>query len=245
MKDLFSAQAGAYKKFRPVYPQALYEYILTYVTERECALDVATGNGQAAVVLANYFENVYATDISAAQLANAEKKKNIKYVQCAAEQSFLKPHTVDLITVAQAYHWLQHEAFAIEVKRIARQDAVIAVWLYDRFETTNAALNCLMDDFYFTIVGPYWDEARRHVDKHYNDLPFPYEPLPTRPFFIEMTWAKADILGYLASWSSVQRYIQVNGVSPLPLIQNETERLLRNESIAVRFPVYLQLGRVA
>ena len=64
MKDLFSIQADAYKKFRPVYPQALYDYILSFVKERNCALDVATGNGQAAAVLANFFKTVYRFSIS-------------------------------------------------------------------------------------------------------------------------------------------------------------------------------------
>lgn len=244
MKDLFSTQADAYKKFRPVYPQALYDYIFSFVNSRDMALDVATGNGQAAVVLANFFKTVYATDISTAQLANAEQRDNITYMECAAEQTPFKPHMFDLITVAQAYHWLQHDAFAAEVTRIAKRGAVIAVWVYDRFETDDLALNRLMDLFYFDVIGPYWDEARKHVDAHYNDLSFPYAPLPTRPFFIEAIWTKEDLLGYLSSWSSVQQYIQVHGTSPLPLIQSELHNLIGAAPIAVRFPIYLHIGRV-
>lgn len=245
MKDLFSEQADAYKQFRPVYPQALYDYILSFVSERECALDVATGNGQAAVVLARYFNKVYGIDISAAQLKNAEPKENIEYLERAAEQTFLKPHTFDLITVAQAYHWLQHEVFAQEVERVAKKGAVIAVWVYDRFETNNADLNALMDDFYFNIVGPYWDAARKDVDTHYVNLPFPYKPLPERTFYIEASWTKAQLLGYLSSWSSVQHYIKANGTSPLQLIQDQVEQLMGECIIPVRFPIYLRIGRVA
>jgi len=244
VKDRFSIQADAYKKFRPVYPQALYNYIMQFVQDRNYALDVATGNGQAAVALASYFQKVYAIDTSTAQLAQAPKKENIEYRQCAAEETFLAAHTFDLVTVAQAYHWLEHEAFATEVLRIAKQGAVIAVWLYDRFQTANAALNELMDHFYFQITGPYWDAARKHVDNHYNDLPFPYELLPTRPFAIEVRWTQAHLMGYLSSWSSVQKYIEVHGRSPLPLIQAEVAALMGAETIVVRFPIYLHLGRV-
>lgn len=244
MKDLFSAQADAYKKFRPVYPQALYDYILSFVAERECGLDVATGNGQAAVVLATYFKKVYAIDTSAAQLKNAEPKNNIEYFECAAEHTFFKPHTFDLITVAQAYHWLQHEAFAQEAKRIAKRDAVVAVWVYDRFETDNKALNDLMNLFYFDIVGPYWDAGRKAVDNHYADLPFPYQPLPRQTFYIELTWTKAQIAGYLSSWSAVQSYIQKNGHSPVSLIQKELDTLLGEAAIQLQFPIYLRIGRI-
>lgn len=245
MKDLFSAQAEAYKKFRPVYPQALYEYIFSFVQERDCALDVATGNGQAAVALANFFKKVYGIDISAAQLENAEQRENIEYIERVAEQTFFKPHTFDLITVAQAYHWLQHDAFAREVTRIAKKGAVVAVWVYDRFETNNAELNALMDKFYFDIVGPYWDAARKHVDTHYANLPFPYERLPERTFYIEANWTKAWLLGYLSSWSSVQHYINANGASPLSLIQDKVDQLIGERIIPVRFPIYLRIGRVA
>lgn len=243
-KDLFSAQADAYKKYRPVYPKALYDYIVSFVETHDAALDVATGNGQAAVALAAYFKKVIATDISAAQLANAEQHDKVEYRQCAAEQTFLDPHTFDLITVAQAYHWLQHETFAAEAARIAKPGAVMAVWLYDRFETAHKALNELMNVFYFNVVGPYWDDARKSIDDHYLNLPFPYKPLPTRPFFIDATWTKAALLGYLSSWSSVQKYMQVNGASPLTVIQEELNRIWTFEKVAVRFPIYLYLGRI-
>jgi ubiquinone/menaquinone biosynthesis C-methylase UbiE len=244
VKDLFSTQADAYKRYRPVYPEALYDYIVSFVENKDTALDVATGNGQAAVALGRYFKKVIGTDISAAQLVNAEQNEAVEYIECSAEQTFFSPHTFDLITVAQAYHWLQHEAFATEAARIARPGAVMAVWMYDRFTTGNNALNALMDDFYFNIVGPYWDSARNHVDAHYNDLPFPYEPLPTRPFFIEAVWNKEQLSGYLSSWSSVQKYIQVHNTSPLPLIQEPLNKVLGTESIAVQFPLYLRLGRI-
>jgi len=244
VSDLFSAQADAYKKYRPVYPQVLYDYILSFVPVREAALDVATGNGQAAVVLADYFKNVVGIDSSAAQLTNAVQRENIEYRQAAAEQTFSKPHAFDLITVAQAYHWLQHEAFAKEAARIAKPDALIAVWMYDRFKTSNTALDSLMDHFYRNIVGPYWDAARTHIDNHYDDLPFPYKPLPPRTFFIETKWNSQQLLGYLSSWSAVQTYINKNGSSPLALIANDVNNLLGDLDIAVRFPLFLRLGHI-
>ena len=243
-KDLFSTQSGIYKAYRPVYPAALYTFMLSFVERKETALDVATGNGQAAVALAAYFENVVAIDISAEQLKHAEPKENITYRLSAAEATFSKPHTFDLITVAQAYHWLQHEAFAQEARRIAKPGAVIAVWGYDRFTTGNAALDSLMDTFYFDIVGPYWDDARKHIDSHYSHLPFPFTRLPAQPFFIEAVWTKEHLLGYLNSWSSVQSYIQANGSSPLPIIHDELDHMLGNKSIAVQFPIFLHLGRI-
>ena len=55
MKDNFSHQSEAYKAFRPVYPAAVFDYIIKNVLARKLAWDVGTGNGQTAEVLASYF----------------------------------------------------------------------------------------------------------------------------------------------------------------------------------------------
>ena len=75
-KDLFSKQSDLYAKYRPTYPKELYDYIVSFVKEKDVAWDCATGNGQAAGVLANYFKKVIATDISAAQIERAIRKEN-------------------------------------------------------------------------------------------------------------------------------------------------------------------------
>jgi ubiquinone/menaquinone biosynthesis C-methylase UbiE len=73
-KDLFSAHAKLYAQFRPTYPQSLFDHIISFVKDKNTAWDCATGNGQAAMVLANHFQTVWATDISEAQLSNAIRR---------------------------------------------------------------------------------------------------------------------------------------------------------------------------
>ena len=79
MKDRFSTIAQQYAQYRPQYPQELFDFLLQHVKNRGAALDVGCGNGQVASVLASYFEQVHATDISAQQLAHAIIKSNIIY----------------------------------------------------------------------------------------------------------------------------------------------------------------------
>ena len=81
-KDLFSDRSDLYAKYRPTYPEALFHYILSFVEKRNHAWDCATGNGQAAAVLANYFEKVEASDISAAQLEKARTKTKHSIPPC-------------------------------------------------------------------------------------------------------------------------------------------------------------------
>lgn len=245
MKDLFSIQAAEYAKYRPSYPEELFEYICSFVPSREMAWDCATGNGQAAIHLAKYFDNVVASDISTSQLAHAPSVFNIKYIACPAENTPFAPHTFDLITVSQAYHWLDLEAFRKEVIRVGKQNAVIAVWMYDLLKSNRKDLNDLIQYFYNGIVGPFWDAERKFIEEHYETIPFNYEPLPSREFFIHKQFTLEDLLGFFSSWSASQKYLQVNGQPATDMIKDELVGLWpRNEMLTFTYPVYLKIGRI-
>lgn len=96
---------------RPGYPDALFQRLKKACRAHDLVWDCATGSGQAAIPLAGIFKKVIATDASAEQLHQATAKKNIEYKQAAAEENFLPPHSLDLITVAQALHWFDIPAF--------------------------------------------------------------------------------------------------------------------------------------
>ena len=148
-----------YSKFRPDYPSELFQYILSFVNERDTAWDCATGNGQAAKVLAESFQLVEASDMSSGQLDKAIQKPNIHYTVCIAEQTPYKTSSFDLITVATAYHWFDHEAFRKEAIRVARNGAVLAVWAYNLVEFEDETVNEVIHHLYYDIVYSYWDAA--------------------------------------------------------------------------------------
>lgn len=67
---LFADGSEKYSQFRPTYPPELYQRILSYgPAETNLAIDVATGNGQAAKHLAEHFNHVMAFDSSPEQVS--------------------------------------------------------------------------------------------------------------------------------------------------------------------------------
>lgn len=245
VKDLFSEQSSLYVKYRPTYPQELFEYILQFVAQKEQAWDCATGNGQAANILATYFKQVQASDISEAQLKNALQKPNIHYHLAPAEHTPFAHDSFDLITVAQAYHWLNWKAFYTEATRVGKPNAVVAVWTYNLLRSEDAAVNALIDHFYRDITGPYWDAARKHVESGYATVEFDFDPLPSKDFAIHRTWNKEEFKGYLSTWSGVQSYIKQVGTSPLPLIEKELNQVWDDTSQKnFHFPLVLRIGRI-
>lgn len=244
-KDLFSRQSDLYAKYRPSYPKELYDHILSFVTEKNICWDCATGNGQAAVALADHFKKVVATDISAAQIEKAVRRQNIDYLVCPAESTPFDENSFDLVTVAQAYHWIKWDQFRKEVIRVCKPNAVIAVWTYYSHTTGDHEIDKTVRDFYENVTKPYWDYERRYVEDHYETVEFDYKLLPVKDFESVLYWSRRDLIGYISTWSAIQKYIKVNGHSPVPLIKSKINRLwAENEVKKVVFPIYLKLGRI-
>lgn len=245
-KDLFSDRAGHYAGFRPHYPDALYDWLLDHTPGRDTAWDCATGNGQVARALSPHFHVVEASDISAAQLAHAWKDApNIRYSLQPAERTTFPDARFDLITIGQALHWLDVDAFHREVSRVARPGALLAEWGYGLpvFPVTGIAE--ALDQFYRETTGPFWEPERRHIDEQYARLPFPFVPVPSPTFSMEAEWDLSQLGGFLSSWSAVQTCVRRTGKDPVPdFVQSLTSLWPDGEVLPLRFPLFLRAGHV-
>jgi ubiquinone/menaquinone biosynthesis C-methylase UbiE len=221
-KDHFSRQAADYAKFRPHYPREIFEFLGTITPSRERAWDCATGNGQAAVGLANVFQHVIATDASESQIANAEPRSRVEYRVAPAEQSSLQPDSFDLVMVAQALHWLNHDRFYPELRRVLKDNGVFAASAYNLLRTERP-IKEMIKRYYYEIVGPYWPPQRALIEQ-FPRIPFPFPEHKTPRFEIEAEWNLEQLMGYLWSWSSTQRFIAATNRNPLDQIARDLEK---------------------
>jgi SAM-dependent methyltransferase len=254
-KDFFSKQSKEYASSRPTYPQVLFDFIIGLVKERNLAWDCATGNGQAAVVLADYFNEVVASDISAKQIENAQHKNNITYRIFPAEKTPLQDNSVDLITVAQALHWFDFDRFYSEVRRVlkrkkdSKSGGVIAAWAYG-LHTISPDIDKVMLQLYEDILGDrYWPAERKYVEAKYETIPFPFEQMPAPQFQIELSWNMSDLVNYFRSWSSVQKFIEKNNYDPVDAILGSLENAWggknkANEKRTAIWPLYIKVGKI-
>ncbi|RAK66756.1 class I SAM-dependent methyltransferase [Hymenobacter edaphi] len=242
--DRFSSHAAQYAQFRISYPPALYEFLLSITPGRTAAWDCGTGNGQVAADLAPHFGRVEATDISEKQLTQAVEQPNIHYHVSGAEHTPFAADTFDLVTVAQALHWFDAAAFHQEAARVAKPGATIAEWGYGLVKV-NAQIDPLIQHFYTDIVGPYWDENRRHIDDEFARIPFPFAEAQHRRFEERQHWDAERFLRYLQTWSSVQHYQQAVGEEPLRQIEQPLRELWGAEKREVCFPIFLRTGKIS
>ncbi len=244
-KDHFSSGAGDYARFRPRYPDALFADLAALSPGRRLAWDCATGNGQAAEGLAPHFDEVVATDASAEQVAAAPHHPRIRFAVAPAESSGLAAASVDLVTVAQALHWFDLEAFYAEVRRVCRQGGLVAVWSYGLLRL-EGEVGTLIDHFYHQTIGPHWPPERRLVDAGYKGLPFPFSPVSPPAHAMATSWSLPELLGYLRTWSGVKRFETNQGFNPVARLEPELNSLWGDPAKPrdVRWPLTLRLGRV-
>ncbi|KTC93820.1 class I SAM-dependent methyltransferase [Legionella drozanskii] len=249
MKDYirhFSQQSENYLLFRPNYPTVLYDYLSNLVQEHQNAWDCGTGNGQAALALTQYFTLITATDINQAQLDQAPRNEKIRYICCTAENTPILPHSIDLITVAQALHWFNFDLFYEEVRRVSKPAGIIAVWCYSlgKFDT---GLDDLVTKLYTDILGDeYWPMERRYIDEEYRTIPFPFSKISSPSFTIDKKLNLAQFLGYLNTWSAVKEYQLRNKLNPINWILKELEAIWGDpkQYHPLQWPIHLLVGSV-
>jgi SAM-dependent methyltransferase len=241
-RDHFSHGASEYAAFRPRYPEALFAELVARLPGRALGWDVGTGNGQAAVALAEYLDRVVATDGSAAQIAAAEPHPRVEYRVARAEASGLPAASCDVVTVAQALHWFDLESFFAEVDRVLRPGGVFAAWAYTHLRTDDPALDATLDTFAHETVGSFWPPERAIVDAGYADIALPYPELDFPPLAIEATLGLDGLVGYVRTWSAVQRYAAARGHDPVTPLA-EALRGRWGERRAVRWPIVVRACR--
>ncbi|WP_165227297.1 class I SAM-dependent methyltransferase [Aquisphaera insulae] len=218
--DLFSGHASLYEAHRPTYPPELFGFLAEIVSSHDLAWDCATGNGQAAIDLAGYFDRVIATDASDRQLSAAPAHPRVDYLKARAEVTPLRDASVDLVTVALALHWFDVDRFYEEVRRVVRLGGVLACWTYS-LQRVSPAVDAVLRRFYAEVLGPYWAPQIRHVDSGYQTLPFPFEGIDAPRFQIVRQWELERYLACVDTWSASQAYRRANGRDPRDEIGDE------------------------
>jgi ubiquinone/menaquinone biosynthesis C-methylase UbiE len=244
--DHFASIASSYAQFRPTYPAALFEWLGSIAACRDIVWDCAAGSGQASIGLADHFVRVIATDASHAQIAAATPHPAVDYRLAPADKSGLPDACVDIVTVAQALHWFDLDAFYAEVRRVSKPTGLVAVWSYGICTVEGPEIDAVVQRFYRGTLGPYWLPERAIVEAGYRTLPFPFEEIAAPPFAMTARWSLPELLGYFSSWSATARFIVSNARDPVPEIGDELAGLWGDPERlrTVTWPLALRVGKV-
>jgi ubiquinone/menaquinone biosynthesis C-methylase UbiE len=168
----FSDRVDDYVRYRPDYPPALIEWL-----QREQGVDagwrvadVGAGTGISSKMFLDAGYRVTAVEPNAPMRAAAERwlqaYESFDAVDGKADATGLPDASVDLVTVAQAFHWFDQKTTRREFARILRPRGLAAIWWNSRRLTGTRFLEgyeALLQQFgtdYASVAERYTDDER-------------------------------------------------------------------------------------
>ncbi len=241
----FSDHSPDYEAHRPTYPDSLFAYLASLVPAHDLAWDCATGNEQAALGLTPHFRKIIATDASSQQIALASTHQQITYVVALADRTPLPNGSVDLVTVATAFHWLDFPRFYGEVRRVAKPDGILAAWGY-KLPSVNPAVDAVIQRLDAELLRGFWLPETRLAVERYRTIPFPFDEIDPPPFRMTHEWNLDQFIGFLGTWSASLRYRKQTGREPTDEIRDELAAAWGDsqEERQVAWDLFMRVGRV-
>ena len=132
----FDALAGQYDAARPTYPEPFWDALdaLAGPLDGATVADVGAGTGISTRGLLARGADVTAFDLAPNMLQRlrARAPDGLHGVAVAdAHRLPLRNGSVDLVTYAQAFHWVRHAEAVPEARRVLRDGGALAVWWND------------------------------------------------------------------------------------------------------------------
>lgn len=152
--SLFDMKSEKYLEYRPTFPQAAVDLIFSMVSDPIIA-DIGSGTGRLSGRCLSRAKELYAVEPNAQMRRTAEAQlseyHNYHSVAAFAQQTSLSENSVDVITVASAYHWFDNEATRQEFRRILKKDGYVFL-------------------FWDMYTGNIFDSEKEIIDQKYRQL---------------------------------------------------------------------------
>lgn len=148
----FTHTVENYIKYRPGYPQPLFDFLQTVLnlTPSTVIADIGSGTGKSTEPFLKLGNPVFAVEPNQEMRQAAEQLlehfPNFKSINGSAEATTLPAQSIDFIVAGTAFHWFEPKATRQEFQRILKPDAwVLLIWNVRDIE--RSTLMSAYDDF--------------------------------------------------------------------------------------------------
>lgn len=203
----FGDVATGYHAYRPDWPAATAAWLTGTEPGGPLAakapldvLDLGAGTGKLTSTLAAAGHRVTALDPSEGMLAVlARSLPQVRAVVGPAEQLPFDDGSFDAVTVAQAWHWLDHEAAAAECARVLRPGGLLGIGWHRR----SPAAEPWVDELETLTADPEYQNQDAIVRRSDLQLPPPFTELQRAAFDYQLELTPQSLAGVASTWSYV------------------------------------------
>ena len=246
----FSDRVEYYVRFRPGYPPALLHCLQqhTGLNRTATVADLGAGTGIFTALLLPLAGCVHAVEPNTAMRAAAEQalgaRTNFVSHAGTAEATTLPSASVDLITVAQAFHWFDHRACRREFARILKPGGQVALIWNERLSDTTPFLRAY-EDLLRACTADYNEVNHAQFDDVAIGGFFAPAAFEKHAFPNEQSFALAGLTGRALSSSYVPNVGQPGHATFLAGLQAIFQRHAQAGCVAFHYRTVLFLGRLA
>lgn len=195
----FASAADVYERARPSYPQDAIDWLVSRagLGPGRMVVDLGAGTGKLTRLLLPTGARVVTVEPIAEMRAHIE---GAEVLDGTAEAIPLPDGSVDVVTVAQAFHWFDHDRALPEIHRVLRADgSLVLVWnmrdLEDPLQRgVEDLLQAIRDDVPGQIAGAWREPLARSAL---------FGPATVREFGYEQQFTADDLCDRVASTSFV------------------------------------------
>ncbi|MHA1745485.1 MAG: class I SAM-dependent methyltransferase [Promethearchaeota archaeon] len=168
--ERFSTREANYLKYRPSYPKILLQELQNhgYLTDSCVVGDIGAGTGKFTEILLDRGLEVYAVEPNSDMRQTAEDlfhgRVNFHSVDGTAECTELADHLLDLVVIAQAFHWFEYTASIREFQRILKLNGVL-VFVWNIRNSKSSAFLSEYEEILLNYCLKYRSSPHRHLDE--------------------------------------------------------------------------------
>ncbi|ORZ24766.1 S-adenosyl-L-methionine-dependent methyltransferase [Lobosporangium transversale] len=257
--------SALYQSFRPGYNANFFKMVYDYHSRNhgqfDVAVDVGTGTGQVASVLAEKFKQAYGVDASETMLASAVQKPNLTYYANKGEDlKDISSGSVDVLTIAEAIHWLDRPKFFSEVKRVLKPHGTFVALgygfpVFEKYPRASQLIFELGNEP--DKLGPIWELGRLIADNLYKCIEVPLDDVERHyfpnnkdgyPLLMSEQVSMEHFRNYLKTWSGYKTFSERHPERP-DIVDETIEAILKEEGLKnedvvdVTWPTVLILAR--
>ncbi|MEZ5415287.1 MAG: class I SAM-dependent methyltransferase [Opitutaceae bacterium] len=245
----FSDRVANYVRYRPGYPVELIDTLRqrTKLSATSTIADIGSGTGIFTALLLPHAGSVQAVEPNEPMRAYAESTlgndARFKSIGAPAEATPLPDGSVDLITVAQAFHWLDPVAARREFARILKPGGYVALIWNERLTDTTPFLRDY-ENLLKTAATDYNQVNHMNIDHAAIAAFYAPAPFETFTFANRQQFDRAGLIGRALSSSYVPNAGQPGHDAFLAGLNGIFDRHAVNGSVAFDYETKLHLGRL-